>query len=661
MKMLQTIFNLAFRIRNLIPAKGAPISDALLLIYSLLLGSAVSAGILKLLLMTDLSPALFDKSAKSHLILILVCGLILVWGFLIRGFAGLALTLSTTITLFLLPLVAIWNHHIFVPGMTFGGLLPWSDANSYYLDASALLDGFPIGWSARRPLFVGLLASLLKLTGSNLSACMVILVVFNALGTFFLAREVSQTHSPLSGAIVTVLSFLYYGHVGGGGNVTTLTENLGLALGMTSIAILYAAIRNLSKPMMLAGIFFLTLALCARAGTFFVLPCIILSSGLIFRDDQRFNRRISLLSTASSLSGFIANFILTRLISEHRDQVPFSNFSYTLYGLVVGGKGWAQVMTDYPLAREGADMYQLAFAHFKEHPFDLLAGIYKMWAEFMPGHHYHAYQFVGITGFYTITQYIQPATYILLLGGLVWCIANRRTNHAKLLLFITFGYFISIPFAPSIDAGLRVYAATIGLLFILPAIGAAWVAVFFKRYLHPIRRQKLPLVDEPTTSDFARSLTTIQLFAALTMVILATIAPVIIKSTGSVPPLRSMKCQAGQEQIHFRYNPGSSIMIVDNGVASRKSRLPYIDLKDIQNEAAQMQFSGDPGAFSNNRTVLTTHNLTDRSALWVTMPTRFVPLSNSLISACGRWSDDKVARSWGLFHVEEAVSYGSIP
>jgi len=36
----------------------------------------------------------------------------------------------------------------------------------------------------------------------------------------------------------------------------------------------------------------------------------------------------------------------------------------------------------------------------------------------------------------------------------------------------------------------------------------------------------------------------------------------------------------------------------------------------------------------------------------VTLPASLVPPQRSIVSACGRWTTDKTARQFGLFHVD---------
>ncbi len=650
--MINSVSNLVIRVKDLGRHKW------IIGIGAVLCTTIMQFAVITYLLNANLPLQFLEQFFKSSGKYTVIYGALLIVGFWIRGWIGKALTLTITLTIFLLPLIAIWEHVTVTSGAAIGGLLPWSDANSYYIDASALLDGYPIGFSARRPLFVGLLATLLKFTNGNLTICILVLVILNAIATFFLAQEISLNYGPLSGAIITILSLLFYKHAGSGGVGTTLTENLGLALGATSVAIMFAAIRRSSKPMMLASIYFLTLALCARAGTFFILPCVIIASAVIFKGIHKLNLKLMAFGIGISICGFITSFLLGTQISKYIGQAPFSNFSYTLYGLVVGGKGWTQVMADYPLAREGTDIYKLAFAHFKSHPFDLVQGMIKMWAEYLPGHHYHAYQFFDLDTITTIAPYIHPFIYVLLILGITWCCLNIKNGHALLLLSAFIGHFASIPFVPPIDAGLRAYAATVVILFILPAIGMMWLLTPFETLLRKHLANHFCLYRTTTKlQPSAQIVTHLQVVFAIILSASAVAGPIIIKSTATLPRINTIDCLPSQDDIYFHYNPGSNIHIVSNHPDGASSRLPFIDLDIVQSEVSKLQLTSDPGTFSNYHTLTTTYNIVNKSVIWVTLPSMLAPHRKSIISACGRWSNEETARRYGVFYVESATAY----
>ena len=120
--------------------------------------------------------------------LLLPFGLALWCCHLRRDWIGTISGLAVTLVLFGLPLASLW-WHIGTHYNAVGGLLPFSDASGYYYDARRLLQGYPFDWSARRPLFPGLLSTLLALTGDNLQVTLAMLVAFNGVATYLLARE----------------------------------------------------------------------------------------------------------------------------------------------------------------------------------------------------------------------------------------------------------------------------------------------------------------------------------------------------------------------------------------------------------------------------------------------------------------------------------------
>ena len=82
-----------------------------------------------------------------------------------RDWLGTVASLTVTLAFFALPLAALWQH-FGIHYNAIGGLLPFPTL-AVLLDARRLIDGHPFGWSARRPAFVGLLSTLLAVTGDK--------------------------------------------------------------------------------------------------------------------------------------------------------------------------------------------------------------------------------------------------------------------------------------------------------------------------------------------------------------------------------------------------------------------------------------------------------------------------------------------------------------
>ena len=128
---------------------------------------------------------------------------------LVRGRIGGVLQFGVILGLFALPLVASWSngvsdHHII------GGLLPWVDAGVYFRDAGNLLLGERLSDFSSRPLFPGMLAALLGISGNNLQVTLAIMVGLTSTVCFFLFREIQSHSSRLVGFISVVIIFLFY-------------------------------------------------------------------------------------------------------------------------------------------------------------------------------------------------------------------------------------------------------------------------------------------------------------------------------------------------------------------------------------------------------------------------------------------------------------------
>ncbi|NEQ25145.1 MAG: hypothetical protein F6K28_39905 [Microcoleus sp. SIO2G3] len=343
------------------------------------IGVTISLLVYAFVLTLDL-PREIGFSAKNGLTPVLIAIALLFYpAYRLSGWIGTLASLSLTLILFALPLSALWNSGI-SDGFIIGGLLPTGDAGGYYWEARRLLEvGNMSAWGSRRPLFSGVLATLLGLTQQNLQLTLAILVAITAISCFLAAREVQRSHGTAAGLMVIAILFLFYRRFIG----YTMTESLGLALGAVGFAILWRGARQRQISYCLVGVLLLTLALNARAGAFFVLPALILWGSWSFRGTARFSWRFLLGGASVVLLGFILNSILLKVIGS-ADSMAFSNFSYTLYGLIVGG-GWTQVIQDHPELSSMSDteaaqkIYALAFEALRANPFALVIGSLRAW------------------------------------------------------------------------------------------------------------------------------------------------------------------------------------------------------------------------------------------------------------------------------------------
>ncbi|HYL79839.1 MAG TPA: hypothetical protein VEU07_03450, partial [Candidatus Acidoferrum sp.] len=409
--------------------------------------------------------------------------------------ALLALVVGST----LIVLFGTWQAGI-SDGDMIAGVFPYSDAQGYYLDALRLLTGDKLSaFSSRRPLFPVFLAGLLGLAGLNLRLVLVCLTGITALAIGLAARGVQRSLGPFPGTVFLLCLFMFYRRYIG----CTMTEQLGLTLGCVAFVLLWQGESEGRARPLVFGLFFLSLALNARAGPFLILPAIVLWGGWVFRTRKPLPARMMAACLAAALLGFVVNGLLLALFGI--PQAAFSNFAYVLYGLVFNGN-WTLALQHHPeLAAlapvEQADrIYALAWEQIRVNPRALLDGCIRAWTGFFfhhsgtwsshilnpsPAWSEAVVQFrsEGVAavlrgeGRWIFLEVAAARLWsiclnVLLVTGVIVAWRNRRQPLALLSLFGWAGILLSVPFAPPWDAdSMRVYAATLPFILALPSLG----------------------------------------------------------------------------------------------------------------------------------------------------------------------------------------------
>src|SRR5258708_11419185 len=126
---------------------------------------------------------------------------------------------------------------------------------------------------------------------------------------------------------------------------TVMSETNGMIFGMLSlVGFLYGVFRGRLFPFCF-GAFCLAMGLAIRPSALFILPCVVIAGGVIF-GNSRVKRLMAIASVTSAvLLPMVMSIFLNRTMS-HGDGAFNSNLSYTIYGLVSGGKGWEQYQRD---------------------------------------------------------------------------------------------------------------------------------------------------------------------------------------------------------------------------------------------------------------------------------------------------------------------------
>lgn len=545
------------------------------------------------------------------------------------GWLGTLSSFSATLVLFALQLSRYWR--IAQAPWSIGGLLPASDASYYYQGARNLLEGGNLSIiGSWRPLFSGTLGTILGLTQQNLQLTLAILVLINAICCFCLAREVQRSHGTAAGVITLTLIFLFYrGYIG-----TTMTENLGLALGVVALTILWrGAINQQIKPCLLA-IFILTVALNIRAGAYFILPALILWESWKFRGLSLFSWRFLLGGISLVLLGFIFNSIVFKVIGNP-DTVANSNFSYVFYGLVVNGN-WLSVFRDYPELgnlpeiEKSKKIYELAFEALRANPLNLVMAVLRAWKEFIFDGFIFSF-FTGIKVSFTLQ--------LLSLIGLVNLYRQRLSPITPLMLAVTIGILLSVPFVPPWDAGIRPYAVTVPIFSLFPAFGLALITQKIK-WDH--------LVKFPEQNPQPKLL----MIFGCSLALLCVGGPIVTKILSHQPQLRDFSCPVDTEVVYFRKSAGSSLNLVPDS-AIKSSYVPNIRISDFRNEQKQVAQRRDrvPSEVAkellnlkSNTTLTSKVNLKDGSLLWVIADSDLIPKESGIVAACGQTTTNSYAQ-----------------
>lgn len=505
------------------------------------------------------------------------------------GAVGKYGSLSVTLVLFALPLLGYWNN--WGNGAfwaVIGGLVPYTDAMGYYLDAQRLLEGdlFSVV-SGRRPLFPGLFATLMGLTHQNLQVTLAILVLIVAVCCFLLAREIRRTHGTVAGVLVIFMLFLFYRVYSG----TVMTEHLGIAFGSLGLAVMWRGTEEKQIYTVFFGILLLTLALCARAGAFLVLPATIFWGAWVFRHKARHFLRFLVGGCSAIILGFLLNFAVNQFVSS-ADGAAFSNFSHTLYGIASGGQGWYQVFRDHPELNSISDpelsqeIYRLAFELTHENPGLFVRGILNGWRDYLNpvSPTIGAFSFVdgggGTKLFVAFNEgkqgYLKARLflYVLSLLGLLYCYRHWHEMQNSMVLFAFLGIWVSVPLVPPRDAPwMRAYAATIPFSAVLVATGAVQVIKCL-----PTRIKQW--LAGPTPNGKVSSKPLIYFSIALTAFTI--FGPIVTRIVNKPPRFAEIPCPPGLETKYIRINSKSMITMVDDD--SMLQRRFHKSLNQFRNE-----------------------------------------------------------------------------
>lgn len=469
--------------------------------------------------------------------------------------------------IFLGALVGVWASGKTDANIV-AGLLPFNDANGYFHGGRLLAEGQPLHpFSAKRPLFPALLGVLYWLSGQNLQIVLGCLTLILLLAVFFCAIELKSTSGVSAAVFFAFGLFLFIRRFIG----STMSEMLGLSLGVIGFALLWSSAARRRLIEAIAGILMLCLGLLSRAGPFFLLPMLIIWAGITFRKNARFGWKAAGALTAAALMGYIFHLVIFYCLAGDNSS-SMSNFSYTLYGLVVGGKGWKQYALDHPdvllMVEPFASraIYQYAWEAFKANPLAIVQGAMRYWQAFF------TFEWSGLFG------YIEGATFfeslvgrwimaVLSVAGMIFSIINIKKPEYSMLLAGILGILLSVPFVPTVDAEIRTYAAGIPWMVAAGMLGL----VGCKSWFGVKRRENMPPVVKESFSLGIWSM-------AAGLIVLIFVAPLLLHAMVKPVDLPSYsECPPGSSRLITTISQGSYVNILPDS-ARRMSFVP--DLRD---------------------------------------------------------------------------------
>ncbi len=436
-------------------------------------------------------------------------------------------------------------------------LLPYSDASGYFSGTRSLFEfGVLDEWCSRRPTAVLFYGILYALAGQDLGAFYLVVAITLSLAMLLAAHEIRNCWGLASAACFCALVFGFYSCTVG----TFMSESAGLIMGVVSLGALVRGFSRNDFWLSCAGVCILTLAVLTRAGALFSVPLVTIAILIGHHKSARESWRQAVLVGVTVVGCMGAVYLGARLVVAP-GAVFQGNFSYVLYGLAAGGKGWSYVTTAHAAELKGlsdgqasAKIYELAFAKIHEEPLLFLKTLWDalttklldpvgLFYPFSPG--------------FPSSVWFVPL--ILAVGVLITGRPPRR--YPSFLLFGAVGLVLSAPLLA--DGGPRILAATVPLVAALACFGIAQLGGIAR---HP------PSVA-PSKRDF------VGLAPVLLLLGLLVLAPAAFRLTGK-PRLTSPK-DADEHVVKFE--PTSILRVVaDDTAPLRRGDQKISDLRQLR-------------------------------------------------------------------------------
>ena len=448
------------------------------------------------------------------------------------------------------------------------GFLPFSDAIGYWSCAAEIAGTGELtqsaDWCGNRLPYTTFLAAVMGLTSWHPHLIYLVQALVVALAVAALALQTARLTGLIGGGLVALLLLAYANEYALG---AVMTEVAGLAAGAAGLALLLSGSERARPFVLAAGCALLSIAQVSRSGAMLMLPAILL--WVVFMAPRLALRRWSAVGLAilALTSGFVLQYALVRSL-QLKPGASFGNFSFVLYGLSVGGKGWAQAMQDHPelfqqavepapaaaaasaapgvaglerrplqqdLSSSHRQLYTLALSNIRNSPGLFLGACLKA------AQQYPRYLFDSAPWTPRSWRYLKA----LFSLGLAWCLYHWRSPVGLLLLAMIVGEAVSAPLIIE-DGGVRLFAGSIGVRGVLAALGLRVIAAL----VWP-RHTALGSVVTPRQ---ARGAPTLAFTAGALLVGLAILPVTGLLDFARLPAVTAPACPVGEEQVVARFD-----------------------------------------------------------------------------------------------------------
>jgi hypothetical protein len=543
-------------------------------------------------------------------------------------------------SLFALSLVGLWAS-AYSENFVIAGLLPRSDAFYTYTGAINLMEkGYLGAFASRRPVFGGLLAFILWLFGGNLQFTLIALTLLCATACYFLTIEVKRFVSPLAAVVIFIVQFLFVRRFIG----ITMSENIGYILGAVSMTLFlimlrtYETNRERAWKYFFLGILIFTLAQAARPGAIITLPLLVVFALWVSRNKKKVQWGKVVLTLSIIGLGFLLNFVLFKITSKE-NTTQNNNAGYGVYGLAVGGKGWEQILVDHPEVntlppgdRESKIM-QIVFTEITQHPENLIKGLgyqFSVLFSFQPTNSLFSFAASSNPGF---TIFLMAALFFFGGLGVMACILKRTRPFYLLMLAFLIGFASSLVIAPAYQTQyMCVYAASIPLLALIPAVGLENTFEFLEKRFHVAKR--INPCEESSVSIpfliFSLSLTPILFFG-----------PLVTKFFAEFRDINPVGCDPGKQEAIIDFLPGTSITIFKN-TPDKMTWVPNVSQFDYARDIHSICCEDDIQYFENileSGTLYSAVNLLDGRGFYLVAQTGQLPEPRGILRVCGKMED----------------------